>query len=55
MLSKQIFEIEISKLLVKNPSEKYVGVGRVSLFRFLFAFDVTVVVVCLFFLVDFYF
>ena len=32
MLKKQIFEIETGKLLVKGPSEKWVGVERVLLF-----------------------
>ena len=64
MLNKLIFEIETGKLLVKNPSEEWVGVERVSVFLLLlffvfclfyflvllaFVFVVTVVVVaCLF-------
>lgn len=53
MLAKKIFERETGKLIVKNP--KLAWVGRVSLlFVFLLVFTF-VVVVCLFFLVDFSF
>ena len=38
MLNKQIFEAETGKLLVKNPSEKWVGFWRVSLFLLLLFF-----------------
>ena len=64
MLNKQIFEVETDKLLVKNPSEKWVGVSLLLLLCFVFCFAfvfllafvfVVAVVVCLFFLVDFYF
>ena len=67
MLNKQIFEIEAGKLIVKNPSEKWVGFSIFFLFLFCFfvffacfAFVVAVVTivflfVSLFFLVDFSF
>ena len=67
MLNKQIFEIETGKLLVKNLSEKWVGLGGYDFFFTVAVFGVfflvfgfvvavvAVVFVCLFFLVGFSF